>query len=79
MPGELKITLEAARVRAGYSLDEAAEKLGITRQTLRSYEADCSKAKAGVLMSAVELYRYPLDLIYFGDADDFAEKVRHGT
>lgn len=35
---ELQLTLEAARVNAGLTQADAAERLGITRPTLRSWE-----------------------------------------
>ena len=34
----MKITLKAARVNAGLTLEDAAKKLGITKNTLISYE-----------------------------------------
>lgn len=38
-----QITLEAARVNAGYSQRSVAEKLGIHHQTVSKYERDSSK------------------------------------
>ncbi len=61
-----RISLKAARVNAGLSQKEAAEKLDISRATLQNYEN--GKTTPDVLMSRKieELYRFPTDYILFG-------------
>ena len=61
-----RISLKAARVNAGLSQKEAAEKLDISRATLQNYEN--GKTTPNVLMSRKieELYRFPTDYILFG-------------
>lgn len=39
----IKLTLEAARVNAGYKQAEAVKKLGITQTTLSSWEKNSTK------------------------------------
>ena len=43
---DLKITLKAARVNAGLTLEEAAKTLGISRSTLISWEKHPEKINA---------------------------------
>ena len=61
-----KITLRSARVNAGMTVAEAAEKLGIHPNTLRNWEKDSSNIEYNMAKKIAELYGYPADLIYFG-------------
>lgn len=63
---ELKITIEAARVNAGFTQPEAAKKLHITVPTLISWEKGRSEPSIGQARAMSELYNIPLDnLIFF--------------
>lgn len=66
MPEKFTISLKAARVNKGFSQKLAAEKLGISVSTLRSYE-QC-KTVPDVFMSKrlAKLYDVPEDYIFFG-------------
>lgn len=61
-----KITLEAARVNAQLTQEEAAKKLGIHFQTLSKYENDSSNIPFSLLENASELYGIPLSFIFLG-------------
>lgn len=61
------ISLKAARVNAGLTIQEAAKALGICRNTLMNYE--CGKSTPGVKMAQKieDLYKFPLRYIFFPD------------
>lgn len=61
-----KISLEAARVNAGLQQREAAESLGITAATLRSWENGDTMPDIDKAMEISDLYKYPLSYIFFG-------------
>lgn len=60
-----QITLEAARVNAGYTQKEAAQKLGISNCTLLRWEKGVSMPKANQIMAICDLYRVPYDMLIF--------------
>ena len=60
-----KISLKAARVNANLSQKEAAERLGITPGTLRSYEEGETVPNWETVKSIEEIYRFPMDYIFF--------------
>lgn len=61
-----KITLEAARINANLTLDEAAKALGVHKNTLINWEKDSSNIKISYLSKISEVYKYPTDYIFFG-------------
>lgn len=61
-----KISLAAARVNAGLLQEVAAVKLGITPETLRSWENGKTVPGYDKVMQICELYQYPVDFIFFG-------------
>lgn len=61
-----KISLAAARVNAGLLQEVAAVKLGITPETLRSWENGKTVPGYDKVMQICELYQYPADFIFFG-------------
>lgn len=64
-PGLPKITLKAARVNAGLTQSEAAEKLGISQRQLLVWEKHPGIIKTKYLPKISEVYDYPKDLIIF--------------
>ena len=60
-----QITLEAARVNAGYSQKDAAEKLGVSNCTLLRWEKGVSMPKANQIVAICDLYRVPYDMLIF--------------
>lgn len=61
----LKITLEAARVNAGYTQKEAAKLLHISNKTLQNWESGKFYPNAGKIQEICALYRIPYDNINF--------------
>lgn len=61
----IQITLAAARVNAGYSQKEAAQKLGVSNCTLLNWEKGVSMPKANQITAICELYRVPYDMLIF--------------
>jgi len=72
IPYELKFTLASLRVRMLFTQDEAAKMLGITRDTLRTYEKDSSKIDYKMIKKMEELYHIPQDYIFFGEDNAFS-------
>jgi len=60
----IQITLEAARVNAGLTLDVAAEKLGIAKQTLINWEKGRTEPSISQARMIESLYGMPLDNIF---------------
>ena len=61
----MKLTLKAARVNAGLTLDIAAKKLGITRNTLMNYEKYRTIPNMEIGMAMASLYGVSVnDLIF---------------
>lgn len=61
----VKFSLAAARVNAGLSQKEAAEKLGISNKTLCSWENYQTYPSADMVPKICELYGIPYDQINF--------------
>lgn len=55
-----KITVKAARVNAGLTQKQAADKLGITPQTLSQYEKN-GVVKFKVIKKMAEIYKMPVE------------------
>lgn len=64
MPEEFKVTWEAARVNAGLQQQEAAKFLGISKQTLLSYEKYRTFPNAEMILKMSGLYRRKVDYIF---------------
>ena len=62
-----KITLAAARVNAGFSQEEAAIKLNISKETLSNYERGKSVPNWDMVKKIEDVYDFPTDFIFFGE------------
>ena len=61
----MRLTLKAARVNSGFSQKEAAEKLNISRDSLRFYEKYKKSPKIDLAIEMAKLYNCDLaDLIF---------------
>ena len=58
------MTLKAARVNAGLTQKEAAEKLGISYQTLSRYENHPGQASVKLVLDMCELYHIKVDSLF---------------
>ena len=62
---ELKISLKAARVNAGLTQEQAADKIGIARQTLVNYETGKTFPDIKTLRRIADVYGIDKDRISF--------------
>lgn len=60
-----KISLRAARVNAGLTQNEAAKKIGVTRDTLRNWETGKSSPNVVVFKTIEKVYGMSYDDISF--------------
>lgn len=58
--------LRKLRIACGMTQEQAAEKLGVTRQALSSYELGRTRPDIDMLIRLAELYRTDLDSILYG-------------
>lgn len=61
-----QITLKAARVNKGYTLADAAKKIGVSVSTLKNWEAGLTYPKQPAIERMCELYGIAYDQIFFG-------------
>lgn len=61
----MMITLRAARVNAGLTQEEVAQRLGLSKNTLSSYEQFQSVPKIDMAQKLADLYRCSVDDIIF--------------
>ena len=60
---EPKITLKAARVNAELTLDEVAERIGKSKQSIENWESGKTPIKYSDLIKLSELYEMPVEYI----------------
>ena len=58
-----KITLKAARVNAELTLDEAAERIGKSKQTIVNWENGKAEIRYRDLLKLSEIYEMPVEYI----------------
>ena len=63
--GDYKVSLEAARVNAGLSRLEASTQIGVSVNTLASYEAGKTAPTLPTLKKMCQVYKAPIDSISF--------------
>ena len=59
-----KMSLNAIRINAGMSQRKAANELGITPETLRSYEKGKTSPTIEMICKMEKLYQFPKDYIF---------------
>lgn len=60
----LKITLAAARVNAGFTQEEVAIRMGLSKQTIVNWEKGRVIPKPAELQMLSRMYKIPLDNIF---------------
>ena len=70
----IKITLRAARVNSGYTLVKAASLFGINKDTLSKYEQDSTNVPRSFFSKVEDIYKIPIENIFFGKQSDFFRK-----
>ena len=76
MPIEQMMTLKSLRVRIGMTQQAVAEKLGVDRQTIGRWEKDSGSMPVKFMYSFSELYKYPIDRIFFGNSIALSDKIK---
>lgn len=61
---EYKITLEAARVNAGLTQKEVAERMGVNRATIMNWESGKIVPKAAQFSMFCDICKAPKDIIF---------------
>lgn len=61
----MKITLKAARVNIGLNQDEAAKRLGISKDTLRNWETGKTVPSISMIPNIEQLYGLSYDDLIF--------------
>lgn len=74
-----KISLRGARVNAGLQVAEAAEALGVQRQTINGWELDSTRLNYEKLMQLSKLYHVPYNELFIGSEKDYHEQLRSGN
>lgn len=61
---KFQITLEAARVNAGLTQEEAAKKMSVSKKTLIAWEKGRSNPSSAAMIALSAIYGAPLDRIF---------------
>lgn len=70
----IKITLRAARVNRGFTLMDASKMFGINKDTLSKYEQDSTNVPRTFMMNIEQIYKIPVEHIFFGKQSEFFRK-----
>ena len=73
----VKITIRAARVNAGYSQKEAADRLGVSNKTIGNWENGVTFPPADKIVAICELYGVSYDNLNFLPSDSLKAKKRN--
>lgn len=61
----MKLSLKAARVNAGFTQNDVAKRLRVTKETIRKWERNVTSAKIGGLIEMCKIYGCGIDDIDF--------------
>ncbi len=74
----IPMSMEAARVNAGYTQEQAGELFGVHQQTVAKWEIDNSKMPYNMIQKIPEVYKVPAKRIFFGNKNEFIRYLREG-
>lgn len=74
----MQITMEAARINAGYSQEEAGKCFGVHYQTLAKWENDSSRMPYDMIQKIPTVYHIPQKYIFFGSKNEFIRFLKEG-
>ncbi|MGM0215427.1 helix-turn-helix transcriptional regulator [Enterococcus sp. AZ109] len=77
MPERQLMTLAALRQRMRMTQVEAAILVGVTRETIMRWEKNSSQMPVKYMFKFAEIYKYPMDGIFFGDTIAFSDKLKN--
>ena len=66
-----KITLRAARISCGYTVEEVAEYCGVTTDKLNEFENDCKGMPISIGLKISNLYNLPPSAIFIGSETEY--------
>ena len=66
----MKITLKALRINSKLTLEEASKKIGIIRETLRSYETFKTAPDLKLLPKILKVYNADINDVKFEDEEN---------
>lgn len=72
----MQITMQAARVQAGYTQAEAGKLFGVHEQTVGRWEEDNSEMPYKQIMKIPSIYGIPQNEIFFGKRNEFIRFIR---
>lgn len=72
-----EMTLEAARVNAGYNQQEAGALFGVHYQTIAKWENDNTKMPYEMIEKIPNIYGVPPNSIFFGKKNEFIRLLRN--
>ena len=73
IPNNVKHTIKDLRIRMNMSQSQAAKRLGVSEPTLRKWERDSSTLTYKDMQRISNMYKIPLDYIFFGSNNTFSE------
>lgn len=71
---QIRISLAAARVNAGFSQKESAKRMGISVKTIQNHESGATIPTWSTAENYASLYNVPIDFIFFGSRSALSEK-----
>ncbi|MNO75240.1 Helix-turn-helix domain protein [compost metagenome] len=66
-----QITLRAARINRGFTVEEVAKNMKKSPKTISKYEEDSTSIPRNLLSALIEMYRIPEELVYCGKESVF--------
>ena len=74
----IPMSMEAARVNAGYTQEQAGKLFGVHPQTLAKWEIDNSKMPYDMIQKIPDVYKVPANHIFFGNTNEFIRYLHEG-
>lgn len=71
-----RMTLRMARNNCGLTIDEAAEKAGISLRSLKRWEIDSTRTKMIPALRLLKVYGVSMNHVYFGKEVDALKRIR---
>ncbi|MBS4761942.1 helix-turn-helix transcriptional regulator [Carnobacteriaceae bacterium zg-ZUI252] len=65
------LTIKAARVNCNLTIVQAAQELGINKDTLSRLERNSTDISISLAQKMTQLYHVPLENLFFGKLEDF--------
>jgi len=76
MVKEQMMTLASLRNRVRMTQAEVANEIGVTKETIIRWERDSSNMPVKYMYIFSDLYKYPMNGIFFGDSIAFSDSLK---